>query len=206
MNKVAEHLAEAVSSLTKADKAEVIQHILEDPEIKDIIARMLVDRLGESGRGDNFGGGLAFAVTSNKERGRQVRDRYITHLEQAGIRIEQVKGMWAKTGGDLWAAMPFANEQRPNRWFLGLREADVAQRTSKGGVVVVLLCQSNTEGVQDFVLPQGKVEEIVPHLSRSQGQLKFNLKRVGSRYHLVIPGRPAVDVSDYSGAVSVLRS
>jgi hypothetical protein len=206
MNKVVEHLAQAICSLTKADKTKVIQHMLEDPDVKDAVVRLLVDSLGKSRAGQNSGDSLVLEITSSKELGMRVRDWYISQLQQRGVRIEQVDRVWAKTPTDFWVAIPFAKEQRPNRWFLGLPEAKVIKRMSNGGASVVLLCQSNTGDALDFVLPESKVREIVPHLSKSQGQLKFNLKKVGSRFHLVIPNKPTVDVSDYKGAVSILQS
>lgn len=206
MNKVAEHLAQAVCSLTKADKANFIQYMLEDPDVKDAMVKLLVDGLGKSREGQNFGNSLGLEIISSKELGMRVREGYISQLQQCGVRIEQVDGVWAKTPTDLWVAIPFAKEQRPNRWFLGLTETKVIKRMSNGGTAIVLLCQLNTGDTLDFVLPQSKVQEIVPHLSKSQDQLKFNLKKVGSRYHLVIPSKPTVDVSDYRGAVSILQS
>jgi hypothetical protein len=204
MNKVAEHLAQAVCSLTKIDKAKVIQYMLEDPDVKDVMAKLLVDSLSKSRAGQNSGNSLVIEITSSKELGMRVREWYISQLQQRGVRIEQVDRVWAKTPTDLWVAIPFAKERRPNRWFLGLPETEVIKRISNGGTAIVLLCQSNTGDTLDFVLPQSKVQEIVPHLSKSKGQLKFNLKKVGSRYHLVIPSKPTVDVSDYRGAVSIL--
>ena len=206
MNKVAEHLAQAICSLTKADKAKVIQYMLEDPDVKDAMVKLLVDSLGKSRAGQNYGSDLGLEITSSKELGMRVREGYISRLQQRGVRIEQVDRVQAKTPSDLWVAMPFAKEQRPNRWFLGLPEAEVTKRMNNGRMAIVLLCQSSTGDTLDFVLPQSKVREIVPHLSKSQGQLKFNLKKVGSRYHLVIPNKPTVDVSDYRGAVSILQS
>ena len=206
MNKVAEHLAQAVCSLTKADKTKVIQYMLEDPDVKDAMVKLLVDSLGKSRAGQNSGNSLVLEITSSKELGMRVREWYISQLQQRGVRIEQVDRVWAKTPTDLWVAMPFAKEQRRNRWFLGVPETKVIKRMNNGGMAIVLLCQLNTGDTLDFVLPQSKVREIVPHLSKSQGQLKLNLKKVGSRYHLVIPNKPTVDVSDYRGAVTILQS
>ena len=97
-----------------------------------------------------------------------------------------------------------ALRRRPNRWFLGLPENEVLERIRNGGVAVVLLCQSATGSILDFVLPPSKVQELVHTLSKSAGQLKFNVKKVGNRYHLVIPGRSLLDVSEYKGKLSVL--
>ena len=97
-------------------------------------------------------------------------------------------------------------EWRPGRWFLGLPEDRVLERINKGGVVIVLLCQSASGSRLDFVIPGDTVQEIVPKLSKSAGQLKFNLKKVGNRYQLVMPGSSPLDVSDCTGMVSIFQS
>jgi len=208
MSEIAEHLAQAVCSLSKDDKAIVIQYVLEDPDVKKAVVELLIDRLGKRHNGvdGNSGeGGIICGITSNKELGMRARETYISQLQQNGVQISQVDRVWAKAK-NLWIAIPFATERRPNRWFLGLPESEVLERIHNGRLAVVLLCQTSLGSTLDFALPPSEVQEVVPHLSKSQSGLKFNLKKVGNRYHLVIPGHGTVDVSDYKGQVSIFQS
>lgn len=211
MSTVAEGLILAVESLPKADKAKVIGHLLEDADIREAMVELLIDKLVEPvGNQKNEyrsrpSNGLETAVTS-KEKGRLLRERYVSELGKRGIQVNQVDNVWTKTPAGLWVAIPFATEQRPNRWFLGLPENKVLERIHTGGMALVLLCQSAGGITLDFVLPPSKVQEVVDMLSKSGGQLKFNMKKVGNRYYLIMPGRSPLDVSDYKGNLAVLQN
>ena len=209
MSAVVEGLVLAVRSLTKADKAKVIRQLLEDAEVREAMAELLIDKLVEpvGNEKDEYRSRThngIYADLTSKERGRRVREGYVRESGERGIRIDQVDNVWAKTQSGLWVAIPFATERRPNRWFLGLPENEVLERIRNGGAAVVLLCQSAAGSILDFVLPPSKVQELVQTLSKSAGQLKFNVKKVGNRYHLVIPGRSPLDVSEYKGKLSIL--
>ncbi len=214
MSTVAEGLVLALRSLPKADKARVISHLWEDRESREAMTGLLIRRLLEFQGNQNGEKPLSPAndnsVKTNltsKERGKRLREGYISELQQDGIQINQVDSVWAKTVGGLWVAIPTATmEWRPGRWFLGLPEDRVLERINKGGVVIVLLCQSASGSRLDFVIPGDTVQEIVPKLSKSAGQLKFNLKKVGNRYQLVMPGSSPLDVSDCTGMVSIFQS
>ena len=128
MSKVAEHLAQALCSLPKSDEANVIGYVLEDPDVMEAVVELLVDRL----RGEPHGklelqdlpiatNGLKAGVTS-KEWGMRVCEGYISELQQNGIQIDRIDRVWAKTSGDLWVAIPFATELRPNRYTLIARK------------------------------------------------------------------------------------
>lgn len=205
MNKVVEHLAQALLALSKSDKADIIQYLLDDPDIKEVVVKLLVDSLSNAHKVQNGDDRSGSDVISKKEMGMRVRESYISRLQHSGVQIDQVDTIWAKAYGNLWVAMPFATERRLNRWFLGLPEMEVLKRIDDGGLAIVLLCQSRTGDILDFVLPPSKVKEMVYQLSKSQGQLKFNLKKARNRYHLVIPRHGTVDISDYKGKVSFLQ-
>jgi len=143
------------------------------------------------------------AALSANERGSRARADYISTLQQEGIIIRLEGSVWAYLEkSDSWAVIPFATEQLPNRWFLGAPEEDIAKRER---VSIVLLCREESGTIFDIVLAPDLVTKIVPDLSRSKGQLKFNLKRVGSRYQLMIPRHGALDVSSCVRARSPLK-
>ncbi len=201
-----EGLVKAVRSLPKEDKAKVIIHFLEDNDVREFLSIRLFGSPKEqepAEHGPHPSNAPVIAAATPKEMAMRQRMQYVLELKKSGIQADQTSSVWAKTPSGLWLAIPFATERRPNRWFLGLPENELHQRI--GQTVVVLLCQSASGDVLDFVLPPTKVQEMVPKLSKSSGQLKFNLKKVGDRYMLVIPNDSPVDVSEFKGKVSVVR-
>jgi len=209
MSKITEGLVLAIQSLPKADKAIAIGKLWEDPECQGAIVDLVIRRLLQSQghRKVNYPSSYAdSAGLTAKERGKLSRENYVAALGKEGKPIEQVDGVWAKTAGGLWVAMPFATERKDNFWFLGLPENIVIERINEGGVAVVLLCQSRSGSTLDFVIPPDKIREILGSLSKSKGQLKFNLRKDDGRYLLVIPGRSPLDVSPFLGVVSTFES
>ncbi len=214
MGSVGEYLAQALCSLSKAEKVEVINLLLKDGDFREILSELPIKKL--IGSQDNQGGryslipdtGVASRSKGKKERGKQLRQSCISELQQNGILIEPFDNVWAETAKGLWVAIPTASmEWRPGRWFLGLSEEKVRERINKGGVVIILLCQSVGGSKLDFIIPPEIVEEIVTKVSRSKkGQLKFNTKKVGDRYYLVIPDDNNVDITDYKGKISILKN
>ena len=144
------------------------------------------------------------SALSPREKGKRVRGDYVSRLQTQGTAIRLADSVWAHLERtDFWVAIPFAVEHgRPGHWFLGLPETPVAQRNR---VFVVLLCQEESGSVVDIVLPLDAVREIIPRLSRSKGQTKFNVKRTGNRWELMIPRVGPFDVSKYVGGRGVLR-
>jgi len=212
---VVEHLVQALLSLPNPDKEKAIRELLEDTDCRKVAAGVFaegfVKKLLETNYDEQAGDSkssehkIASRGKGKKERGRKLRNDYISELQQNGIQIQQVDSVWAKTSSDLWVAIPTATmEWRPGRWFLGLSEDKVRERISRG-VIVILLCQAASGTRLDFVIPPHKVEEILPKLSRSKGELKFNIKKVDGRYQLVIPHDNTFDVTDCKGAVSFLQ-
>lgn len=216
MDTVAKGLSLAAKSLPTTAKKELVQQLWEDKELSQIMFDAALSELREilalaglekRGEGISEAAGSAKAKPNRKELGRGVREGYVVQLRNRGIRIERDKGVWARTIGGVWAAIAVATElpNRPNRWFLGLPEADIVQKLSSSKLVVVLLCRAESGALLDFVIPHGILEKLVGSLSKSKGQLKFNLKKAGDRYELVIPGVSDFDVTDLLGALSAFE-
>lgn len=207
MDTVAEGLAITLRSLSKADKLKVISLLWKDAETREVMVELLIRRLSalrENHSARDYSSlvqRIEIGLTP-KERAKRLRESYISKLQKQGLPVRQINNVWATTPLGLWIAVPVATERRPHRWFLGLPEKEVLERINKGGVVVVLLCEQGSGSILDIVIPSHKVIEIVGSLSKSGGQLKFNLRKVGSRYQLVMPGTNPLDVSDYLGDVS----
>ncbi|MBI4216014.1 MAG: hypothetical protein HY687_01270 [Chloroflexi bacterium] len=213
-------LTQALRSLPKADKAKVVERLLEDAEIREVVAEFLVRRLGEpaatpgspASSPQALPGLPAFpssaghdAALTPRERGKRLREHYLADLAQKGIPLHHAGGIWAKTADGLWVAVPCATEVNRNAWFPGLTENELFQKKShEAKVAVVLLCQARSGAVLDCVLPPQKVREMVPRLSKSRGQVKFNLKKAGNRYLLGMrSGVEPLDVTEYMGATAI---
>lgn len=213
MDTVAKGLSVAAKSLPTSAKKELVQRLWEDTElrqtmfdavisdVREVLALAGLDKKAEGVLEDS---GTARAKPNYKELGRRLREDYIVQLRNRGVKIERDKGVCARTTGGVWA-IPFATERRPNRWFLGLPEADILQKLSNSNLGVVLLCQAESGALLDFMIPHDILQKLVGSLSKSKGQLKFNLKKAGDRYWLVNPGVSDFDVSDFLGAVSAFE-
>lgn len=94
-------------------------------------------------------------------------------------------------------AIPFANEQRPDRWFLGISDEMYD--------VVVLLCQETDGELFDFVIPREFLEKFWRTLSRSGGQVKLNVSRSGKSWFLLIPGDEPQVIDTFLGNYGPLR-
>ena len=212
MSAVTEHLAQAICALPETEKIEVINTLLGDDALRKAAASFLIDKLFEPRGNQQVTHSISSDVKANsrgkgkKERGRKLRESYISDLQQSGIQIYQAGGQWAKTANNLWVAIPTATiEWRTGRWFLGLSEDKLIERIRDGGVVVVLLCLTQSGSRLDFVIPSQIVKDIAPKLSKSKGEVKFNIKEVDHRYYLVLPEINPLDISSYMGNISILR-
>ena len=209
MNKVTEGLVLALRSLPKAYKVRAIGDLWKDSDCQEAMIDLTIKGLLQSqgnGRVKYYPSYDDSTQVTSNARGKLLRENYVAALKKEGKHIEQVDGVWARTAGGLWVAIPFATERRDNHWFLGLPEHAVLERIHGGEVAIVLLCQSKSGSTLDFVMPPEYIQEIVGSLSKSKGQFKFNLRKDNGRYLLVIPGRNLMDVSHFLGKVSTFES
>jgi len=203
MNKVTEGLISALRALPKEDKKEAIVLLLDDEEFRVSMSNILIEKLS---RGQQSVPHVEKEKTLNRrELGRQQREKYISQLKNKGITIDLFKNIWGKTPSGLLLAIPFANEKRLDRWFLGVGEIDLLNRKNDGKIAIILLCQSKNGELLDFILPPLKVEGLIPYLSRSKTGYKFNLKRDGLKYQLLLTDEKPMDLTDYRGQISLLK-
>ena len=207
MNKVTEGLISALGALPKEEKKEAISMLLNDKEFRVFIFNTLSEKLSVSQQNaPRVEKDIITRTLNRREIGRQQREKYINQLKRKGITIDLQKNIWCKTPSGLSVAIPFANEKRLDRWFLGIGELDLLNKKKSGKIVIILLCQSKNGELMDFIIPPSQVEELIPYLSRSQkGQYKINLKRDGLRYQLLTPNEKPKDVSDYRSNISLLE-
>lgn len=128
--------------------------------------------------------------------GKKIRVDFLRKVSEEGIHLEQIRGSVYETpsGGKVGVAV--ATERRPDRWFLGL---------PIGLDQAVLLCQRENGNVAVVCLPRDFFAEYSDKMSKSGGQMKFNVVRRGSGYSLLVPGTDGINVSRFIGDYSQLK-
>jgi hypothetical protein len=95
-------------------------------------------------------------------------------------------------------AMAAAREdQRGNKWFLGLSE-------KKEFSCLVLLCEAH-DGLVDFVIPTPSISNIWPRLSRSGSEVKLNIKRENGKFFLLVPDYGPFDITGFRSRYTFLN-
>ena len=137
-------------------------------------------------------------TTSPKAAGAQARSRWVATLRERGATLHGHGKRYQTTSGHA-VAVAFANElpDLEDRWFLGLAD----EHTD----VAVLLCQSRGQALYDLVLPVSELRTVWPLLSRHRGQIKFNVRKNGNRFALLVPGHEPVDITKYLGNHALLQ-
>jgi hypothetical protein len=136
---------------------------------------------------------------SARAQGVAARNEWVKRLAARGFRLVGSGKRYETSHGRI-VGIAFANElpSYPDKWWLGLPD----QATD----VVALLCHNRGGAIVDIVLP---VEELGVHwkaLSRSNGQIKFNVRRQGRELLLLIPGSGAISVQRFVGNYEPLGS
>ena len=129
---------------------------------------------------------------SKKQRGNAARQAFAQ-----AHNLTQVKGVvYVNPAGSNVAIAMATEDKRGNKWWLGLPDAQFS--------CVVLLCKDGNSFVE-FVLPAQSISTVWPRLSRdSAGQVKFNAKKEGLRYVLLVPGYGEFDITRFAGDYSPL--
>ena len=118
--------------------------------------------------------------SAGKEEGFIARETFLDAGVDRGYRLTRLGKTVCETNKGHKVAIPFANEQRPDRWFLGISDEKYD--------VIVLLCQEKDGDLFDFIVPRDFLEKFWKAFSRSGGQVKLNVSRHGKNWHLIVPG------------------
>lgn len=113
--------------------------------------------------------------------GQDMRQRFLDSASRHGWPLGHLHGSVYQTDAGKTVVIPTAAEMRPDRWWLGVKD----ERFD----FVSLLCQQSSMEMVTFVLPRSFLEPLWTSLSRSNGQLKFNVKREGRHFYLLVPGK-----------------
>jgi hypothetical protein len=128
------------------------------------------------------------------------RNRWVNMLSTKQISLTGHDKRYHTEGGTS-VGIAFANElDRPqlvNKWFLGLKDEPTD--------VVVLLCRDKEGDLHDFIVRVTELRSSWEGLSRSGGQVKFNIHRRKSEFLLSIPGGDPVTITKYIGNYRLLN-
>lgn len=136
--------------------------------------------------------------STGKEEGFMARESFLDAGADRGYRLIPLGKTVFETNKGHKVAIPFANEQRPDRWFLGISDEKYD--------VVVLLCQGKDGDLLDFIVPRDFLEKFWRAFSRSGGQVKLNVSRHGKIWYLVVPGYEPQTIGSFLRNYGPLRT
>ena len=128
-------------------------------------------------------------VATARDIGRTIRRAFLNKLSEEGVRLENIRGCIYETKSGHRVGIAVATERNPDRWFLGLKHKSFDH--------AVLLCKQDTGDTVEICLPKAFFDEYADKMSKSGGQMKFNVARRGSGYVILVPGTDGVNVAQY---------
>jgi hypothetical protein len=130
-----------------------------------------------------------------EEGGVEVRRSYMDAQAKLGKIWHSTSGIWVINSDGDQLALPFASERQPNRWWLGVTEAEFSKAQNAS---IALLCQYYGGLAFAVELDSAVLANLTPRLKVAKnGQYMFNIKRVGPRFSLAIPGSEPFDVTEH---------
>jgi hypothetical protein len=129
--------------------------------------------------------------------GAEIRAAFVRAASERGLRLAPLRGTLFSTDDGGRVGIAVATERKRDRWFLGLPEG--------GFDAAVLLCQTNAGKVLEVCLPNSFFVHFGSRLSRSGGQLKFNVVRRDGHVFVIVPSRVPFAVDDLIGDILQLR-
>jgi hypothetical protein len=136
--------------------------------------------------------------TSGREHGVAIRGSFLERAGKMGLKLRPYRGAIYLSPKGKRIGIAVATEVNRDRWFLGLREG--------GFDAAVLVCARDAGSPIDVCLPTSFFEKFEKFLSRSGGQVKFNVARRDGRTILKLPGRTPEQVDRFVGAIASLDS
>jgi len=131
---------------------------------------------------------------SPKREGAEERKKWVAKLAAKHIPLTgHDKRYYTKKGKSIGIA--FANEldrpQLADKWFLGLKDEPTD--------MLVLLCRDKEKkgDPHDFIVPVAELGSSWKALSRSGGQVKFNIWKSNSEFLLLIPGEDPISITSH---------
>jgi hypothetical protein len=134
-----------------------------------------------------------------REGGLNGRKRFVGAGPNRGYQLTHLGKSIYRTARGKKVGLTFANEndQKPGAWWLGTPDSKYD--------IVVLLCQQDDGEALEFIIAQQDLEKFWGLLSRSAGQVKFNIVRDGANYYLLIPGHGRESINRFLGFYGPLK-
>lgn len=141
-------------------------------------------------------------MARGKRDARNARQRFLEELEKRGLRCVPESNTVFRVGAHSRIIIPFANEQRQDRWFLGIPEGEDGRFCPYRAVIC--LCRDSAGEVKNFVIEQAVMQDIWSQMSRNSGDVKLTIVRDGSRYLLLVPGGIRLDLNPYRDRLDLI--
>ena len=134
-------------------------------------------------------------IKNPRQKGAEERNAFVKRVAATGLALRKQKGTIFLTPSGESVGIPFATEQRPNRWFLGLKEGAFDS--------AVLLCEDKGRLRELWVSPS-TMSKYSRLMSTSNGDIKFNVVRSGPRLTLQVPREGQVTLEELRGEYKAL--
>ncbi|MEK6531076.1 MAG: hypothetical protein AABZ23_01120 [Deltaproteobacteria bacterium] len=127
---------------------------------------------------------------TSRQKGKQSRALFLKKLRERNIHLNSssAETIYTNKNGKM-VGIAFATECQPFKWFLGLPERNYN--------VIVLLCEEQGNNTLSFILPADFCEKYKNNLSRSKGQLKFNVVNRHDSFFLLLSGLENPEITRY---------
>ena len=192
--------------LSESEKLEKVEHLIN--RHSQIILEL--DKLkGKKGAPPSSAGNIKQGVpkmvdvsrstqlASSRELGVKIRNEFLKKLEGEGVRLQLIKGKTIfRTKSGKRVGIAVATERQPNRWFLGLPDG--------GFDHAVLLCQREKGEIIEIPLPEKFFIKYGQAMSRSKGQLKFNIVLRGNGILVQVPGTDGISGTSFASNYTFL--
>ena len=124
---------------------------------------------------------------NGKQLARVARMKFVEASRTHGYPLEPLSGsrIWRAPNEGRVAFASFANERKPDRWWLGVQDAKDLYEA-----IVLQCCRRNGE-LLNFVIPKEALVTFWHSLSRNKSgkEAEFNMRRDGESYYLLVQGR-----------------
>ncbi len=198
-------MRQIASAAGAGDSATLLARSRELAAVDDLLARFRdVDQEAKRFLGGaphtptSIPGGSAHESQGSRSReiGIQTRSNFALKAKSLGVELQLLRGSIYRLPSGVRVGTAVATERHRGRWFLGLSEGafDCA----------VLLCVESSGRVLDICLPSSFFHLHGAYLSKSGGQVKFNVAKRGAEVVLKIPSHAPENVTSFVGSITAL--
>lgn len=131
-------------------------------------------------------------MAQGRSDGREARKHLCDELKKRGLNIGSSTRTTTQKGVVLTA---FANEQRTDRWFLGVKEGTRLSHCPFHAVIC--LCKTSMGETIRFVLLDSFLQKYWSTMSRSHGDVKLTIVRDDDEFYLLVPPGNRINLNSY---------